>query len=929
MESMIKHLAWALGCTALAAAAFGQPLEKEFADPPVDSRPRAFWCWLNGSMTKEQITRDLREMKAKGMSGAEIWDVSAHRNPDGFVPAGPPFLGDESRELIAHAIREGTQLDLRLGMVASSGWNAGGSWVPPHFAGKGLFWSQQSVKGPARVDLKLAFPECPDAPKGGNGLPLFHKEIAVLAVPVGGVLENISQTVDLTALMTPDSRLGWDAPPGEWAVLRFVCSNHGQQLIVPSPNSGGPMIDFFDPAATEFHVRHIADAILGKLGRKDFRGTAFRYLEFDSMELAEGVLWSDHFAKRFEEMRGYSPLPYLPLFAGWKLADDQDSRFHNDYKLSLSDQLIHSHYDTGSRIMAEYGLHLVAEAGGPGPPIWDSCPVDAIKALGAVDVPRGEFWMGFEREIFLVKEIASAAHVYGKPLVDAESFTTWRRWKDGPVTHKRLADRALCEGLNNFTLHTLASSPPEAGLPGRAYHAGTDINPTSTWWPKVKPFMDYMARCSHMLRQGRFVADVCYFYGAQAPNFYPPRMFVPNKIVPGELGLGYDYDVCDAHSLITRMSVRDGRIVLPAGMSYALLALRKQETMPLEVLRKIHQLVSDGAVLVGPPPAAMSGLKRPAQQLEEFSSLLQKVWGKCDGKEVTSHRLGKGVVHWGPSWRQVLEGMKVPPDFLVVDETERDNHDYIHRRLGDMDVYFVRNKTMEAKSLDCVFRAVGDEARLWDPVTGRISAAFSASAGEGGSKLRLDLPAAGSVFVVFKPAAGGSSPAQSPATQAKMNIPVAGPWSLAFPDGWGVKEGNRSIDQLASWTDSDEIAVKYFSGTATYTTTIDLPDEAVSSINELSIDLGGVKEVAGVFLNGKPLGIVWTPPCRLKLGDAVRPGKNELKVEVTNLWANRLIGDLTHPEQGTYTRTNMAQAFKAGDAPLPSGLLGPVRILVE
>lgn len=927
---MIKILGIGLGWAALTASACGQSLEQEFADPPVDARPGAFWCWLNGSMSKEQITRDLREMKDKGMGGAEIWDVSAHRDPGGFVPAGPPFLGDESLELIAHAIREGTKLDLRLGMVASSGWNAGGSWVPPQFAGKGLFWSKEAVRGPARVDLKLGFPECPEAPKGEDGLPLHYKEIAVLAVPAGGVLENIDQVVDLTAAMSPDGRLRWDAPPGEWSVLRFVCSNHGQQLIVPSPNSGGPMIDFIDPAATEFHVRHIADAILGKLGRKDFRGTAFRYLEFDSMELAEGVLWSDQFAKRFEERRGYSPVPYLPLFAGWKLAGDDDARFHSDYKLAVSDQLIHSHYVTGSRVLAEYGLHLVAEAGGPGPPVWDSCPVDAIKALGAVDVPRGEFWMGNPKHIFLVKEIASAAHVYGKPLVDAESFTTWRRWIDGLVTHKQLADRALCEGLNHFTFHALASSPPEAGLPGRAYHAGTDINPTSTLWPKIKPFMDYLSRCSHMLRQGKFVADVCYFYGAQAPNFYPPHMDVPRKIVPDELGLGYDYDVCDAQALITRMSVRDGRIVLPDGMSYALLALRKQEMMPLEVLRKIHQLVSDGAVMVGPPPASMSGFKRSAEQLKEFSLLLQKVWGDCDGKEITSHRLGKGVVHWGPSWRQVLEGMEVSPDFLVIDKAERDNYDYIHRRVGDdMDVYFVRNQTMEQKSLDCEFRVDGSQARIWDPVTGVTGPAVRCETGRGGSKLRVNLPPAGSVFVVFTPASGVPSIPQGPALQAAIDMPVTGPWKLSFPDGWGVKDGARSIDQLTSWTDSDEAAVKYFSGMATYTTTIEIPSEAVSKGSGLSIDHGDIKEVAEVFINGKSLGIVWTPPYRLKLGNAVRPGKNELKVEVANLWANRLIGDLTHPEKGTYTRTNMVQAFKAGDVPLPSGLLGPVRILAE
>ncbi|HEX5789612.1 MAG TPA: glycosyl hydrolase, partial [Luteolibacter sp.] len=588
----------------------GQSLEQGFADPPVECRPGAFWCWLNGSMTREQITRDLEEMKAKGMRGAEIWDVKAHRDPNRFVPTGPEFLGEESLELIAHAIREGSRLGLQLGMVASSGWNAGGSWVPPKYAGKELVWSVTPVDGSKTVDLVLDFPKCPNAPKGADGLPAYYRDIAVVAVPELKTLPSTAEVIDLTQRMEANGRLRWDAPPGQWRVLRFVCTNNGQQLIVPSPNSGGPMIDFVDPEATEFHVRHIADGILGKLGRKDFRGTAFQYMEFDSMELAHGVLWSGEFAKRFEERRGYSPIPYLPLFAGWSLTDAQaDGRFRADYKLTVSDQLIHSHYVTGSKVLAQYGLYLVAEAGGPGPPIWDSCPVDAIKALGAVDVPRGEFWMKMERNIFLVKEISSAAHVYGKPLVDAEAFTTWRRWIDGPVTHKSLADRALCDGLNHFTLHTFASSPPEAGLPGRAYHAGTDLNVTSTLWPKIRPFMDYLSRCSYMQRQGRFVADVVYFYGAGAPNFYPAHMNAPCKIVPDELGLGHDYDVCDAQALITRMSVKEGRLVMPDGMNYALLALREQETMPLEVLRKIHQLVQDGATVVGPPPSALSGLK--------------------------------------------------------------------------------------------------------------------------------------------------------------------------------------------------------------------------------------------------------------------------------------------------------------------------------
>jgi hypothetical protein len=920
----------------LAAAGFGLPcaaddLRSGFIDPPVASRPGAYWCWLNGSITKEQITRDLEEMKAKGMGGAEIWDVEALRNPDQFVPAGPAFMGDESVDLIAHAIQEGTRLGLRLGIVTSSGWNAGGSWVPPHFAGKGLFWSQTGVEGPAQIDVVLPFPKCEHAPKGSDGLPVFRKEVAVLAVPAGKSLADVNAVRNLTGMMDDEGRLRWNAPTGKWMLLRVVCSNHGQQLIVPSPNSRGPMIDFIDPAATEFHMRFMADKILAKLGRKDFRGTAMQYFELDSMELEHGVLWSDDFGARFEEQRGYSPIQYLPLLMDWKLADeDQNGRFHADFKKTISDQLIFSHYVTGSKVLKEYGLDLVAEAGGPGPPIWNSCPVDAIKALGAVDIPRGEFWMGNPKHIFLIKEIASASHVYGKGLVDAEAFTTWRRWIDGPVAHKQLADRALCEGLNHFTIHTFASSPPEAGVPGRAYHAGTDINTTATWWPKARPFMDYLARTSYLLRQGWFVGDVCYYYGDQAPNFYPSHHFVPRKIVRPELGLGYDYDVCSSQVILERMQVRDGRIVLPDGMSYAILTLPDQDAMPLDVLRKITSLVEAGATVVGRKPSRTHALKNAPENDAELRRLADSLWGDCDGDKIKEHRFGKGRVLWGPSWREVLGGMGIGPDFQVMDEARRDDFDYIHRTTDQAEIYFVSNRTMTGKSLDCIFRVPPGRVELWDPLTGG-SAAVTAVAADGGSRLRLDLAPAGSVFVVFHKADASQTPPSaevvfSPAKVTQEVLMIDGPWTLRFPAGWGAPE-SVVIEQLACWTASADAGVKYFSGTASYETSLIAPE---SPTGKLWLDLGDLKDVAEVFLNGKSVGVVWTPPYRVPVDGILKPGKNHLKVDVSNLWANRILGDQTMPEGGTYTRTNMSGSLRESPkAPLPSGLFGPVRLVHE
>jgi len=906
-----------------------------FADPPVAARPGAYWCWLNGDVTHAQITRDLEEMKAKGMGGAEIWDVQALRNPGNFVPAGPAFLSEQSLDSIAHAIRESTRLNLRLGLIASSGWNAGGSWVPPKYAGKGLFWSQTTLEGPAKIEQVLPFPRCDRAPKQPDGMPVFFKEIAVLAVPAGKTLESINDVADLSRHMDAGGKLKWNVPAGKWTVLRFVCSNHGQHLIVPSPKSNGPMIDFIDPAATEFHLRHMMDKILAKLGRKDFRGTALKFMEFDSMELARGVLWSDNFAEDFTRLRGYGPIPYLPLLAGWELADDDlNNRFHYDFKRALSDQLIFSHYVTGSRLLREYGLVLVAEAGGPGPPIWNSCPVDAIKALGAVDVPRGEFWIA-NRNMFLIKEIASASHVYGKKLVDAESFTTWRRWIDGPVAHKRLADRALCEGLNHFTFHTFASSPREAGVPGRAYHAGTDINTTTTWWPKAKPFMDYLSRCAFMLRQGRFVADVCFYYGDQAPNFYPAFHSVPRKIVPEPLGLGYDYDVCDTQSILTRMRVEGGRIVLPDGMSYVIMALPKQDFMPLNVLQKIEKLVAAGATVVGAKPMRSTGLQSAAENDGAVKRLADKLWGKCDGETVTVNRYGKGRILWGPSWCDVLANKGVGPDFHVVNEAERDNLDYIHRRTADREIYFVRNKTMASKTLDCVFRVEGGQPQYWNPLSGKIERSGDFEAVDGGTKVSLTLPPAGSVFVVFSElrANDRTTTAEGVTYLDQSNVSPAlkleRSWRLSFSKRFGTPEPIM-FDRLQSWTESPDPGVKYFSGVVTYDyeKTFDLPETTAKDVRRLTLDLGEVKEVAEVYVNGRSVGVVWTPPYRVDISAAARPGENELKVEVINLLANRLIGDRAYPAGGRYTKSNI-QALRADSPLLPSGLLGPVRVFAE
>lgn len=906
-----------------------------FKDPGKEARPRAYWNWLNGDVTLDGLTRDLEEAKDKGLGGLEMWDTEAMRNPGGFVPAGPPFMGPESVAAMHHSMKEAKRLGLDLGLITSSGWNAGGPWVPPEMASKNLFYSSVVVNGPGQIKQKLDFPKVPgNCPKGEDGLPKWYLDVAVLAWPDSKdkVIADLSKVIDITDKLE-DGELTWSAPAGNWQVARYVCSNNGQQLIAASPNSKGPFIDFLDPEATRFHFEYI----IGKLGLKKGGDPAcpLKSLEVDSMELHEGIQWTPKFPDWFKKYHGYDPVEWLPALSGWTVKDKAASeRFVYDYTKTVSDLLIFSHYTTGSEVCAEYGLQLAGEAGGPGPPIWASCPVDALKALGNVDVPRGEFWIK-HRGIFLVKEIASAAHIYGKPYVDAESWTTWRRWMDSPFVRKQIVDRAFCEGLNRITYHGYSHSPIEVGFPGRSYHAGVDMNPQVVWWPKARPFMDYLARCCHMLQQGLFVADVAYYYGDKAPNFWPALANVPKKPLLDGLGAGYDYDVVNTDVILNRMSVKDGRIIFPDGMSYRVLVLPDQRGMQLEVLEKLGKLVSAGATIIGPKPLDVPGMQELELRTARLRQLADKMWGPCNGTTVKQNTYGKGRVIWGLTPQQWLAQKSITPDFSCRMPKHAENLDYIHRKTKDTDIYFVRNKSLLPITADCLFRVKNRTPQFWDPADGSMKPAFVYNKTAGGISVPLDLPPGGSVFVVFGKSFASGSKAQT--KQAKVDtlpspITLTGEWTVDFDPKWGAPEQIK-LEKLISWTEHENEGVKYYSGAGFYTKTLEIPADWLASGRRIHLDLGDVRDVAEVFVNGKSAGILWKPPYRTDITSLVKPGSNELKIEVMNLWINRLVGDQYLPEEKKFTHTNIRtfDSYRAEPGTIwqvqPAGLLGPVRIV--
>lgn len=925
-------------------------LSRGFVDPGNAARPKAYWNWLNGDVRLESLTRDLEEAKAKGLGGLQIWDTEAMINPNGFVPAGPPFMGQESVAAIRHALKEARRLDLDMGLITSSGWNAGGPWVPPELASKNLFYSSLAVEGSGIIKFKLPFPEVPaECPKGAGGLPEWYIDVAVLAWPDSEdkVITDLSEVINLTDHFS-SGVLTWTPPAGKWQVVRYVCTNNGQQLIAASPNSKGPFIDFLDPEATRFHFRYILEKLgIKKGGDPD---VPLKTLDVDSMELHEGIQWTTNFGAWFLKDHGYDPVDWLPVLSGWTIESKEKSdRFKYDFNKSVSDLLIFSHYTTGSEICAEYGLKLAGEAGGPGPPIWNTCPVDALKALGNVGIPRGEFWIRNRNNIFLIKEIACASNIYGKPLVDAESWTTWWRWKDGPFVRKQYVDRAFCEGLNHITYHGYSNSPDEFGYPGRTYHAGVDMNPRVVWWSKARPFMDYLARCCHMLQQGLFVADVAYYYGDQAPNFWPLFANVPEKPLLEGLGKGYDYDVVNSDVILNRMSVEKGRLRFPDGMSYRVLVLPDQEFMQSEVLQKLGELVSSGATVIGPKPIDVPGLRNHESRKAELQALADKMWGSCNGTSVKQNRYGKGKVVWGYTAREWLEMESVGPDFLGLDQELDKDLDYIHRQTENSEIYFIRNKSLNPISADCLFRVKGLVPSFWDPADGTMKPAFIYDEKGRGTIVRLDLAPGASVFVVFGTGIVSESAAfecwqngdfefqaiKGHKTKFRLNdladpIEIGGEWKVAFDPAWGAP-ATMNFPELISWSEHINQGIKYYSGAGFYTKTIEVPADWLVSPRRVHIDLGDVREVAEVFVNGKSAGILWKPPFRADVTELVKAGSNELKIEVMNLWCNRLAGDNELPLDKRFTKTNIKTHGYRTDPNYwmvqPAGLLGPVRLM--
>ncbi|MDO8539996.1 MAG: glycosyl hydrolase [Opitutaceae bacterium] len=798
------------------------------------------------------------------------------------------------------------------------------------------------------------------------------------------------RVVNLTGKLSANGTLDWQPPAGRWQIIRAGMTSTGKHVAPPTDGGAGLEADKMSGDAIRHHFASFAKGVIAEINRQ--RGGPIFSVHTDSWE-SNLHTWSSRFQEEFQGRRGYAMTAYLPvLTTGLVIGSAEESeRFLWDVRRTMADLIRDNFYGEMQRLSHESGVLFQSEAAGRQMFLYDP-----INYKSRADIPVGEFWMPAEVRVDC-KVAASVAHTYDRPIAAAESFTEGvGKFADDPFALKAIGDHAFATGINRFIVHRYAMQPWIGVEPGMLFAAyGINFDRNQTWWENgAKAWCSYVGRCQALLQTGRFVADVAVFIGEDAPNFLGHRDEIWDPVPAG-----YDFDGVNLEILERFKVTANGDLVLPHGMRYRVLLLPNRPHMTPGALETIARLVANGATVIGPRPVRSPSLTNQPASDAAVRKIASELWGAVDGRTRTENRHGKGRVIAGRSLASVLHEL-APPDFDYTVSGGNGTLRYIHRRTDDADFYFVANAdSSRAADATARFRVTGKAPEFWDPATGAMmrTAVYRQNGGVTEVPLRFD--PAGSMFVVFRRPAdkaaltsvsrsGGARASDAPleivhatdgllvreGTPGRYTAQTAGgksvswtiaaprtvarldgPWEIAFPPG---KQAPVCVvlPKLISWAESAVDGVKYFSGTATYKITFEVPAPMPVG-GRFRLDLGSVKNVAEVTLNGKSLGTLWKPPFRVDATAAARSGTNTLEVRVTNLWPNRLIGDeRLHPADARFAargtpwtaggpveawpdwlakrqpRTSGRTSFTSWrlygeDAPLlPSGLLGPVTI---
>lgn len=893
-------------------------LERTFASPPADAEPMMRWWWFGPAVEPTELARELRTMKQGGIGGVEIQPVYplALDDPQKDV-RNEPFLSPEFLRNVSFAARTGQQLGMRVSITLGSGWPYGGAWVPvTESAGELRVVTAEVRQGEESVPV----------PSMENGEQLLAAFMAT------GDASSYDAAHAQMVSNIRNGRLPVPEGSGKRVALFFISSRTGQQVKRPAAGAEGFVIDHFSAKAVQDHLKNVAEPLVQAFGAHP------PYSVFsDSLEVY-GADWTPELLQEFRNRRGYDLLPHLPELAAG--TDDEAADLRYDWGRTLT-ELIDENYLAAIDAWAR-AHHTEFRSQSYG------IPAVTLSSNARVDLPEGEGsqWHG---PFSFTRWATSASHVYGRPVTSSETWT-WLHsppFRATPLDMKAEADTFFLQGINQLMGHGWPYSPPSAGEPGYSFYAAAVFNNHNPWWIVMPEVTRYLTRMSWLLRQGKPANDIAVLLpeaDAQA-NFHPaaPAAGVPwtaegypaarsgrasessvsdqmakllgPELVPAILDSGYNFDFIDAEAI--------DRV----GIHYPVLVLPNVEMLPLATYRKVEAYARSGGVVIalGHAPSRAPGFVESKRD----SGAVQQISQELFSSGAKRARLVPQTSDLGSAIREVLK-----PDVELSPAAPEVG--FIHRKLPDSDIYFLANTDNRPHQFTATFRTERHEAQWWDPFTGKVR-----EAGHGG-QLKMTLAPYESRVVVFSDQAALT--AQRPHASFEA-IDLSHDWKVTL-DQNGFSE---TMQTLHSWADDAE--GRYYSGTATYVRTVDIPG-AVAQAGDAVLDFGEgrpvprealhqagtrtwldapVRDAALIYVNGKLAGSVWRPPFRVEIGGLLHAGTNDLKIVVANTAINELAGHAAPDYRLLWLRYGKRFAPQDTEhlAPLPSGIVGPLQIVPE
>ncbi|MDR0352605.1 MAG: hypothetical protein LBI02_04390 [Opitutaceae bacterium] len=881
-----------------------------FRSPGKASGPHVWWHWVGYNVDKEGITKDLEAMRDSGVAGATLFQLVSTAT-DRYPPVANTYSQDIDYfnekwwDLIKYTAAEAKRLGLELGLHNCAGWSvSGGPWITPENAMQQVVWSETRISGPRRFTGHLSRPE---------GKLNYYKDIAVLLVPDGE--PAVGGIIDISDKMRGDGKLTCEIPKGDYIIYRFGHTPTGATPTSAPENVDALEADKMSAGAMALHLRNILEPLKKHAG--PYLGGTITHMLFDSYEAGDQN-WTARMREEFLARKGYDIIPWLPVLAGRILESNEATEgFKWDLKTVVSDMFVEYSYQLPKKMLRELGLRIQIEPYATGP-VNVPRPFNTFDAAHVADLPTTEFWTRMRKSDIDKWHVNAAIPFFGLTLLSAEAFTgngAQSRWTETPAQLKFSGDVAFSKGVNRMILHHWVHQPfPDHIKPGMSMGPwGTHFGRNQTWFEPGKAWIAYLGRSQYLLQKGEKVSD-----------FVSLNVYIPGG------------DVISEKTLLHHTETRDGKIVSPSGRTYSLLAVPHEGGLSLDALIKLEKLVAQGAVVFGPRPARAKGYKDLATHEEKFKKLADLVWGKDISAGIQENIHGKGRVFWDGGIEDALRKLNRTPSVMVHGGVD-DSLCWLHRRAGDADIFYFANTEAKAKHIKATLRVRDKTPEIWDPETGNIAPLAIWNPSGNGTDVALRLKPSQALFIVFrnpiaqddfvtevatrspddtsvveKNAAGNwivksGQPGEFALQTAKGKklraaidtVPadrvIDGAWQVEFKPPVG-SPFTAKFEKLESWTLSNDERIRYFAGTATYSNRFRAPDAIAGGGLSVSLNLGLVKELASVTINGNPVATLWHAPFEVDITEFIKPGENEIAVSVTNTWANRLIGDNNHPD---------------------------------